>query len=146
MLVDASDSKSVSARNLTPERAATRSRSKFLRMGAQKPLAVLRLFEEVNAQTVVLMDTDTIWLRDPFPWLDQHPQADMYVTTDCLSHEAEVLKIPNMARCGHVPGSSGPGWAMNTGAATNHAYFLAERLRFWHRLLPQAAHPVGSGH
>jgi Nucleotide-diphospho-sugar transferase len=84
-------------------------------MGSQKPQAVVKLFDTIQAQTVALVDTDTIWMRDPFHWLDQHPAADMFVTTDCLSHEAEVAKhvVP---RCGHVPGGTGGGMALNTGA------------------------------
>ena len=56
-------------------------RSKFLLMGAQKPKAVVKLFDTLQVATVALIDTDTIWLRDPFPWLDNHFDADMYVTT-----------------------------------------------------------------
>eukprot|EP00892_Ulva_mutabilis_P008482 jgi/Ulvmu1/6005/UM026_0131.1 len=110
--------------------------SQFLHMGSQKPVAVLRLFEQVKAKAVVLMDTDTVWLRDPFPWLDQHPTADMFVSTDCLSHRVEVLQLPDVARCGHVAGSSGPGWAMNTGITvwrnTGGARLFAQD---WHDLM-----------
>jgi hypothetical protein len=84
-------------------------------MGSQKPLAVVKLFDTIQASTVVLADTDTIWMRDPFPWIQQHPTADMYVTTDCLSHEAEVLNR-TLPRCGHVPHALGHAWALNTGA------------------------------
>lgn len=86
-------------------------------MGSEKPKAVLRLFKEIGVQTVVLTDTDTIWLRDPFPFFGQHPQADMFVTTDCLSHEVEVHNILHTPRCGHVEGGLGIGWALNTGIA-----------------------------
>lgn len=99
----------VSARVLT-----TACRSKFLLMGSQKPLAVLRLFDELQARTVALVDTDTIWMRDPFPWLEQHPEADLFVTTDCLSHQAELARGVQRPRCGHVVGR-GAGWALNTG-------------------------------
>ena len=34
-------------------------------MGALKPKMVLRLFEQLGFQTIVLADTDTVWLRDP---------------------------------------------------------------------------------
>jgi arabinosyltransferase len=84
-------------------------------MGSEKPKAVVKLFDSIQARTVVLTDTDTIWLRDPFPFLDQHATADMFVTTDCLSHEAEVAEAVNVPRCGHVVGGNGNGWAMNTG-------------------------------
>lgn len=90
-------------------------RSNFLLMGAQKPLAVLRLFDQIQARTVALIDSDTIWLRDPFPWLEQHPDADVFVTTDCLSHEYELAYVPNRPRCGHIGDGLGFGWAMNTG-------------------------------
>jgi Nucleotide-diphospho-sugar transferase len=93
----------------------------------QKPAAVIKLFDKLNASSVALIDTDTIWLRDPFPWLAQHPAADMFVTTDCLSHEAEVERqvVP---RCGHVPGGLGGGMALNTGMHLQvlHAYKQTE--------------------
>ena len=41
------------------------SESKFRQMGALKPKMVLRLFEQLGFQTLVLADTDTVWLRDP---------------------------------------------------------------------------------
>lgn len=87
-------------------------------MGSEKPKAVLRLFDEIQARTIVLVDTDTIWLRDPFPFFDQHPEADMFVTTDCLSHEVEVHSMIHVPRCGHVEGGLGDGWALNTGDAS----------------------------
>ena len=34
-------------------------------MGALKPKMVLRLFEQLGFETIVLADTDTVWLRDP---------------------------------------------------------------------------------
>lgn len=37
----------------------------FRKMGAMKPAIVLRFFEQFNLTTVVLSDTDTVWLRDP---------------------------------------------------------------------------------
>lgn len=30
---------------------------------------------------------DVVWIRDPAAYLDQHPGADWFVSTDCLSHE-----------------------------------------------------------
>jgi hypothetical protein len=91
------------------------NRLKFLRMGSEKPKAVLHVLDKLKARTVVLMDSDTIWLRDPFVFLDEHPSADIFVTTDCLAHypEVEDLLVP---RCGHVRGGKGSGWALNTGA------------------------------
>ena len=83
-------------------------------MGSQKPRAVLRLFETIRARTVALVDTDTIWMRVPFPWLAQHPDADVFVTTDCLSHDAELTGHAT-PRCGHVKGGMGGGMALNSG-------------------------------
>lgn len=81
---------------------------------------MLDLLDNLQARTVALVDTDTIWLRNPFPWLAQHPDADLFATTDCLSHVAEVHK-QTVPRCGHVPGGRGGGWAINTGAhLTSH--------------------------
>jgi hypothetical protein len=98
-------------------------------MGSEKPKAVLRLFDEIKARTVVLTDTDTIWLRDPFPFFDQHQEADMFVTTDCLSHEAEVHNIISLPRCGHVEGGLGDGWAMNTGASRDCCHSHSQTYR-----------------
>lgn len=41
------------------------SASKFRLMGSLKPKMVLRLFEDYGFQTIVLADTDTVWLREP---------------------------------------------------------------------------------
>ncbi len=37
----------------------------FRKMGAIKPAIVLQFFERFNLSTIVLSDTDTVWLRDP---------------------------------------------------------------------------------
>jgi len=39
--------------------------SRFRTMGSLKPKMVLRMLEEFQFQTVVLSDTDVVWLRDP---------------------------------------------------------------------------------
>ena len=41
------------------------NKSSFRLMGSLKPKMVLRLLEEFRFQTVVLTDTDVVWLRDP---------------------------------------------------------------------------------
>ena len=59
---------------------------------------------------------DTVWLRDPAPYLDQHPSADWFISTDCLSHDIEAAWQPghNQPRCGHIAGNVW-GRAYNTG-------------------------------
>lgn len=37
----------------------------FRKMGAMKPAIVLRFLERFQLSTIVLSDTDTVWLRDP---------------------------------------------------------------------------------
>lgn len=74
-------------------------------MGSEKPRMVLRLFEEYGFQTVVLADTDTVWLREPAAYIATHPTADMMISTDCASHEAELRQTPDVSRCGHIPGA-----------------------------------------
>ena len=39
--------------------------TKFRAMGSLKPKIVLRLFKEFGFQTVILSDTDVVWLRNP---------------------------------------------------------------------------------
>ena len=39
-----------------------------------------------NLDTIVVSDTDTVWLRDPRPYLASHPAAEWFASTDCLSH------------------------------------------------------------
>jgi hypothetical protein len=34
---------------------------------------------------VVVSDSDVVWLRQPWNWLSQRPNADFFVSTDCLS-------------------------------------------------------------
>lgn len=36
----------------------------FRKMGAMKPDIVLQFFEQFNLSTIVLSDTDNVWLRD----------------------------------------------------------------------------------
>jgi hypothetical protein len=54
---------------------------------------------------VVISDTDVAWLRDPAELLGLAPQADILISTDCLSTAAETAGRLNTNRCGHVPGS-----------------------------------------
>lgn len=35
----------------------------------------------------MVSDADTVWLRDPSDYLAQHPSADWFISTDCLSAE-----------------------------------------------------------
>ena len=54
---------------------------------------------EYHAQQVVLTDTDTVWLRNPLEYLNRHPSADVFTTTDCTNHEAEAYLIKEGRRC-----------------------------------------------
>lgn len=57
-------------------------------MGAKKPNLVLRLLEDEGLDGVVLSDTDVVWLRRPHSIFAQHQQADVLISTDCLSYKA----------------------------------------------------------
>jgi hypothetical protein len=72
------------------------------------------LISKYQYAAVVMSDTDVAWLRDPHELLQQQPDADIMVSTDCLSYEAEVAGTPNINRCGHIPGSW-HSYAFNTG-------------------------------
>lgn len=58
---------------------------------------------EFHVRQVVLTDTDTVWLRDPLPYLDRHPAVDVFTTTDCTSHEADSYFTNGIRRCTSCP-------------------------------------------
>lgn len=74
-------------------------------MGSEKPRMVLRLFEKYGFETVVLADTDTVWLRDPTSYIATHPTADVMISTDCASPAAELHQTLGVSRCGHLEGA-----------------------------------------
>ena len=37
---------------------------------------------------LVVSDSDTVWLRQPWTYFNQRPAADFFVSSDCLSHRA----------------------------------------------------------
>ena len=57
--------------------------------GAQGHL-VRSLLRSYGVQTLVVSDTDTVWLRNPSDYLAKHPLADWFISTDCLSHEVRA--------------------------------------------------------
>jgi hypothetical protein len=63
----------------------------FRKMGAMKPAIVLRFFEQFYLTTVVLSDTDTVWLRDPSGVCLHLPVVIQYLY--CLSW-CYVLHMP----------------------------------------------------
>jgi Nucleotide-diphospho-sugar transferase len=72
--------------------------SKFRKMGSQKPRVVLHLLESHGFDGVVLSDVDTAWLRDPTDFMLRHPTADVFMSTDCLSHQVR-LQMDRRAVC-----------------------------------------------
>ena len=62
-------------------------------MGSQKPKLVRRFLIERSWAAVVLSDTDTVWLRNPEPYLALHPSADVFISTDCLSHQVPCQTV-----------------------------------------------------
>ncbi|KAL4425654.1 hypothetical protein ABPG75_009670 [Micractinium tetrahymenae] len=96
----------------------------FRAMGAVKVRFALGMLEQhPSLQLVVVSDTDTVWLRQPWDYLEQRPAADFFISSDCLSHEVEERwqEGHRQPRCGHIPGNEAH--AFNTGlfAARNTA-------------------------
>ena len=72
------------------------------------------MLEELGVQTVVVSDSDTSWVRDPSPYLAQHPTADWFISTDCLSAEVRprcLLGLCTRALCSWV-------WKAGSGKAS----------------------------
>lgn len=47
---------------------------------------VLNLLEQhPTLGMVVVSDSDAVWLRQPWPYFQQRPRADFFISTDCLS-------------------------------------------------------------
>lgn len=123
----------------------------FRAMGAVKVEFVAKLLEQhPKLPLVMVTDTDTVWLREPWTYFEQRPQAEFFISTDCLSMrvEDEWKEHNDEPRCGHIPGN-GYGRAFNTGmfAARNT---LAARaiLRGWADMLtdPKHEHHTDAGH
>lgn len=56
---------------------------------------VLGLLEQhPSLPLVVVSDSDTVWLRAPWPYLEQRPAAEFFISTDCLSHEVGTRRHP----------------------------------------------------
>eukprot|EP00899_Mesostigma_viride_P004856 jgi/Mesvir1/14371/Mv09771-RA.1 len=81
----------------------------FRVMGGYK----VKMLQELTnlGYTVLFSDTDTVWMRNPWPYLHtRHLEADMMVTSDCLSHVgdqgADPTPFPENTwyRCGHTSG------------------------------------------
>ncbi|KAK3235983.1 hypothetical protein CYMTET_53846 [Cymbomonas tetramitiformis] len=72
-------------------------------MGLLKLELVLELLR--GGSPVLLSDTDTAWMRDPSAWFELHEDADLFVSSDCLSPSVEAVGTRTSARCGHVLGS-----------------------------------------
>lgn len=88
----------------------------FRAMGAHKVRLVLRLLEQhPRLPFVVVADSDTVWLQQPWTYFEQRPGADFFISSDCLSVETEERWKPGNTKqaCGHIPGNSGI--ALNTG-------------------------------
>lgn len=75
-------------------------------MGSQKPKLVRKFLVERGWAGVVLSDVDTTWLRNPEPYLALHPTADVFISTDCLSHKARMNIMDCNRRKGILPCSS----------------------------------------
>lgn len=68
-------------------------------MGSQKPKLVRNFLVERGWASVVLSDVDTTWLRNPEPYLALHPTADVFISTDCLSHKVLLRLLSGESKC-----------------------------------------------
>jgi hypothetical protein len=64
-------------------------------------------------QSMVLSDADVIWQHHPVQLLQLYPDAELMVSTDCLSVKAVMQQRPEVHRCGMQPGGWNSAW--NTG-------------------------------
>ncbi|KAI3438688.1 hypothetical protein D9Q98_001108 [Chlorella vulgaris] len=110
----------------------------FRLMGAVKVRFVLELLEQhPTLPLVVVSDTDTVWLREPWDYFADRSSAEFFISTDCLSHqvEEEWKEMHGQPRCGHVPGN-GDGHALNTGLfAARNTEAARATLRAWADML-----------
>lgn len=65
----------------------------FRQMGSQKPKLVRQFLSQHGWSAVVLSDVDTTWLRNPEPYMALHPTADIFISTDCLSHKVRTPRM-----------------------------------------------------
>jgi hypothetical protein len=55
---------------------------------------VLELLEQhPTLPLVVVSDTDTVWLREPWDYFADRSSAEFFISTDCLSHQASVAAV-----------------------------------------------------
>jgi|TARA_B110000977_G_scaffold13347_1_gene16889 hypothetical protein len=79
----------------------------FQQIGALKAGFLLYLLEK--GHEVLVSDVDTVWLQDPRPYLHTErvtTEADIAVSTDCLSHKDEVKN----GGCWHMQFNTGVLW------------------------------------
>ena len=64
----------------------------------RKKINLVQLFTEMNL-TVIISDTDTVWMRNPFEYFKQYPEADILTSSDFLhyTHGDEGLEEPRDA-------------------------------------------------
>jgi hypothetical protein len=53
------------------------------------------LLKAHNLTAVILSDTDVAWLRDPADLVELQPEADILISTDCLSTKTEMSGVIN---------------------------------------------------
>jgi hypothetical protein len=80
----------------------------YLRVGLP-----LKLMRQYSWQSMVLSDADVIWQQHPVQLLQLCPDAELMVSTDCLSVKAVMQQQPEVYRCGMQPGGWNSAW--NTG-------------------------------
>lgn len=92
-------------------------------------------------QTMVLTDTDTAWFQDPAVLVQMYPDADVMVSTDCLS--AQHSK--DLPRCHMVPGGWTSAWNTGVVVVRNTPAALSSLQEWADRLTPDAPNKTPEG-
>lgn len=90
--------------------------TKFRQLATQKPRIVQRLFETYGFKTIILSDTDTVWLRDPsggHVQLESSPESVngsrcslqmTWLSVDLQALACRVHREASPGRCAHFDG------------------------------------------
>ena len=94
-------------RSRRPDALAPRPHPSLLPLNLQIRFVLELLERHPQLPLVVVSDSDAVWLRAPWPYFQQRPRPDFFISSDCLSHRLEAEWAPNhgQPRCGHVPGN-----------------------------------------
>lgn len=69
---------------------------------------MLKLLDEhPSLPLVIVSDVDVAWLGDPLAYFQQRPNAEFFISTDCLSMRVRALRGALQANAGNVSSMNG---------------------------------------